>query len=114
MAKKVSAQIQIQVVLAFKLVLSLMRYLALLLLPLGKCSGDWVNTLPGVMALGGEPACGQVDSLLSQHILYTKSDPVAWYDRGEAQAIPWHWRPGLRRELCISAGSLDKSVPWQG
>lgn len=66
MAKKGGAQIQIQVILAFRLVLSLMRYLALPLLPLGKCSGDWVNTLPGAMALGGEPACGQVDSPLSQ------------------------------------------------
>lgn len=76
MAKKGGAQLQIQVTLAFKLVLSLMRYLALPWLPLGKCRGDWVNTLPGVMALGGEPACGQVDSPLSQHLLCTKSDPM--------------------------------------
>ena len=88
MAKKGGAQIQIQVILAFRLVLSLLRCLALPLLPLGKCSGDWVNTLPGAMALGGEPACGQVDSLLSQHLLCTKSDPVPWYDRGEAQTTP--------------------------
>ena len=53
-----------------------MRYLALPRLPLGKCRGDRVNTLPGVMALGGEPACGQVDSPLSQHLLCTKSEPV--------------------------------------
>lgn len=76
MAKKGGAQIQIKVSLAFKLVLSVMRYLALPSLPLGKFSRDRVDTLPGVMALGGEPACGQVDSPLSQHLLCTKPDPV--------------------------------------